>query len=258
MICKICSTAQAPFTKARLLSKYDVQYFKCPTCGFIQTEQPYWLDEAYTNVIAPSDVGAVSRASSLAETTAQYISLLFNSNGRFLDYGGGYGLFVRMMRDKGYDFFWYDKYAKNLLAKGFEAQDGEPFELVTAFEVFEHLYDPMNEIEKILTFSRNILFTTLIVPTPCPLPDKWSYYALETGQHVSFYSVRSLQIIAEKFKLRLHTTGGYLHLLTQENIPSFRFRFLTHEITWHLLRRWHARRSLHQADFVKITDGIYQ
>jgi hypothetical protein len=235
-----------------------VQYFKCPDCGFIQTEQPYWLDEAYRNVIAPSDVGAVSRASSLAETTAHYISLLFNGNGRFLDYGGGYGLFVRMMRDKGYDFLWYDKFAKNLLAKGFEAQDGEPFELVTAFEVLEHLYDPLAEMEKILRFSRSLLFSTLIVPTPCPMPEKWSYYALETGQHVSLYSLRSLQTLAEKSGLRLYSTGGYLHLMTPEKIPSLWFRLFTHKITWSLLRRWHARRSLHQADFEKITGGMYR
>ena len=258
MICKICSTTQTSFAKARLLSKYDVLYFKCPHCGFIQTEDPYWLDEAYANVIAPSDVGAVSRASSLAETTSHYISLLFNSDGRFLDYGGGYGLFVRMMRDKGFDFSWYDKYAKNLLARGFEASNGESFELVTAFEVLEHLHDPLSEIEKILSFSRNILFTTLIVPKPCPLPNQWSYYALETGQHVSFYSIRSLQIIAEKFKLRLHTSGGYLHLLTKEKIPPLMFRVLTNRIMWRLLRRFHARQSLHQADFAKFTSGMYQ
>jgi Methyltransferase domain len=257
MTCKICSTEQTTFARATLLSKYDVRYFNCPRCGFIQTENPYWLDEAYTNVIAPSDVGSVSRAWSLAETTAGHISLLFNANGKFLDYGGGYGLFVRMMRDKGYDFFWHDKYAKNLLAKGFEWRERKSFELVTAFELLEHLYEPLNEIKKILAFSRNLLFTTLIVPTPRPLPNQWPYYALETGQHVSFYSIRSLEIIAEKFNLRLHSTGGYLHLLTQDKISPFRLHVLNSSMAWRLLKRSYARPSLHQADFAKFTEGIY-
>jgi SAM-dependent methyltransferase len=257
MHCPICASEQTPCAKARLISKYDVQYFKCSGCGFIQTEAPYWLDEAYSDVIASSDVGAVSRAQSLAETTAQYISLLFNANGRFLDYGGGHGLFARHMRDRGYDFYWYDKYAKNLFTNGFEAHDGDTFDLVTAFEVFEHLVDPLAEIEKMLRFSRNLLFSTLLVPTPCPLPHTWSYFALETGQHISFYTLESLLIVAKRSGLFLHSVGGYLHLLTAEKIPFLRFRVLTSKALWGPLKGVFSRKSLHNADFRKLTDGLY-
>jgi hypothetical protein len=257
MICKICSTEQTPFAKARLLSKYDVQYFKCPKCGFIQTEEPYWLDEVYNSAIASSDVGAVSRTLSLGRTTAQYISLLFNPNARFLDFGGGHGLFARHMRDRGYDFYWYDKYAKNLFANGFEVPGDGTFGLVTAFEVFEHLPDPLAEIEKMLHYSKNLLFSTLLIPKPCPMPLEWPYFALETGQHISFYSLESLRIIAEKSGLFLHSTGGYLHLLTREKISSARFRFLTNKAVWELLRGFYARKSLQKDDFKKITNGMY-
>jgi 2-polyprenyl-3-methyl-5-hydroxy-6-metoxy-1,4-benzoquinol methylase len=257
MQCKICGSKQTAYAVERIISKYDIQYFRCPACGFIQTEEPYWLDEVYGSVIASSDVGAVSRTLSLGKTVAQYISLLFDANASFLDYGGGHGLFARHMRDKGYDFYWCDKYAKNVYANGFEAKEGQTFGLVTAFEVFEHLVDPLPEIEKMLGHSRNLLFSTLLVPASRPKPLEWSYFALETGQHISFYTLESLRIVAKKSGLFLHSVGGYLHLLTVERIPPLRFRVLTGKMLWGLLRGVYSRKSLNNPDFRKITNGLY-
>ncbi len=50
-------------------------------------------------------------------------------------------MFVRLMRDNGFDFYRSDRQCENLFAKGFEASlDVSPsYELLTAFEVFEHL-----------------------------------------------------------------------------------------------------------------------
>ena len=31
----------------KVLGKYDVAYYKCSNCESLQTETPYWLDEAY-------------------------------------------------------------------------------------------------------------------------------------------------------------------------------------------------------------------
>jgi 2-polyprenyl-3-methyl-5-hydroxy-6-metoxy-1,4-benzoquinol methylase len=257
MSCKICASEQKAYSRARIISKYDIQYFQCLKCGFIQTEQPYWLDEAYNSALASSDVGAVSRALSLGLTTANYISLLFDAEARFLDFGGGHGLFARHMRDKGYDFYWCDKYARNLFANGFEAQDGGNFGLVTAFEVFEHFIDPLAELEKMLCYSKNILFSTLLVPASGPMPHEWSYFALETGQHISFYTPESLGIMAKIYGLFLHSVGGYLHLLTANKISPLRIRFLTNKTLWKLVKGFYARKSLHDEDFRKITDGLY-
>lgn len=61
MKCKICNNLIENFDKAKVLNKYDVQYYRCPNCGFISTEEPYWLDEAYSSAIACTDIGLIMR-----------------------------------------------------------------------------------------------------------------------------------------------------------------------------------------------------
>ena len=55
----------------------------------------------------------------------------------------------------------------NLFAKGFEHKD-ESATLLTAFEVFEHLVDPVEVLDYMLTIAPNILLSTEIMPMPTP------------------------------------------------------------------------------------------
>ncbi|MGA9383362.1 MAG: methyltransferase domain-containing protein [Phormidium sp.] len=227
MKCKICQTDAIHFANARILDKYDIDYFKCENCGFVQTEEPYWLSEAYTNAIASSDVGLVFRNMQFSKITSNIIFSIFDHSSQFLDYGGGYGLFVRLMRDAGFDFYWYDKFCENIFAKGFVAfsEEGE-YELVTAFEVFEHFSNPLTEIQNILKFSRNIFFSTELLPEDNPKPGEWWYYSLQDGQHISIYTVKSLSILAEQMGLNFYSNGLNLHLITEKQIPEILFENL--------------------------------
>src|ERR1039458_28938 len=53
MSCKICSAPVDNWAHAEVLHKYQVSYFMCSVCGFVNTERPYWLNEAYSEPIAP-------------------------------------------------------------------------------------------------------------------------------------------------------------------------------------------------------------
>jgi hypothetical protein len=64
------------------------------------------------------------------------LHLLFGNKAQFVDYAGGYGVFVRLMRDVGFDFQWYDKYTQNLFSAGFEWDETSKVDAVTLFEVF--------------------------------------------------------------------------------------------------------------------------
>src|SRR5262245_19838963 len=158
-VCLICKQQSDVVFAARILNKYDAYYFKCSQCGFIQTEKPHWLGEAYQSAITSLDVGLVRRNLDLADVTEKIIDQNFEREGRFLDFAGGYGLFVRLMRDKGYNFFRQDKFCPNLFAANYDLNDLPPstkFELVTAFEVFEHLPDPCQEAKRMLELSDSV------------------------------------------------------------------------------------------------------
>ncbi len=215
--CKICQKNSVKIFSAKILNKYDVDYYHCQNCNFIQTQEPYWLAEAYSSAIAATDTGLMKRNEVLRDQASVVLFYLFNKDACFLDYAGGYGIFVRMMRDLGFNFFWEDKHCQNLLAKGFESSDNKSakYEVVTSFESFEHFVDPMTEIEEMLKRTDNILFTTALIPCD-KLPEKdWWYYSRDSGQHIIFYSVKTFSVIAQKFGLEFYT-NGFLHLLCKK------------------------------------------
>jgi len=213
MKCKICGLPATFFEEATVLKKYRVKYYWCENCGFMQTEKPYWLDEAYSKVIAQSDIGLIGRNLQMVAPTRKLILTCFDPMGKFIDYGGGYGIFTRLMRDQGFDFYRRDPLCENLFADGFDASPKIRYTLLTAWEVFEHLENPLAEIEEMLSYSSNLFFSTILLPTIPESLEQWWYYGLDYGQHIAFYSRKSLQIIAQKFGLKFHFSNGRLHFI---------------------------------------------
>lgn len=225
MDCKICHSQTREAFKHLVLNKHVVKYMHCPQCGFLNTEEPYWLEEAYAEPINLSDTGYVSRNIYLARRTLTIFSLLFGKKNIFLDYAGGYGLLTRLMRDYGLNFLWSDLYTANLFARGFEYKD-ECIRALTCFECFEHFSDPATELEKILAITKNIFFSTRLLPKEIPDPEQWDYYGFDHGQHVSFYSDCTLKFLAQKYKLNYYSDGKNLHLFTVRKYPYWLLRLV--------------------------------
>ena len=221
MNCKICNSPTRNLFRKQVLGRHKVDYFQCTACRFVQTEEPYWLDEAYSEAITKTDVGLVQRNEEFAPKTATVILALFPESKTYLDYGGGYGLFVRMMRDRGFDFYRSDPFCENMFARGFDADQAplKTFDLVTAFEVFEHLKNPLQDIDAMLRSGRNILFSTLLQPESENLEDWW-YLGLEHGQHVALYTRQALEHLAAKFGLHYYTNGSSLHLFSDQRFEK--------------------------------------
>jgi hypothetical protein len=246
--CRVCDGPAEPAFEATVLGRHRVRYFQCPACGYLETEEPTWLAEAYRDAINLQDTGLVDRNLRFADETALLLFHFFDPRGRFVDHAGGTGLFTRLMRDRGFDFRWLDPHATNVHARGFEAREDERgVELVTSFESLEHLVRPSEELGRILAMSRSVLVSTELLPAPRPAPGAWPYYGLEHGQHVGFFEARTLEALAARHGLRV-VPWGPLRLLTDRTLPATKLR-LVRALRRRLLRR--VRRempSLVQAD----------
>jgi hypothetical protein len=220
-------------------------------------KDPVWLGEAYSSAITASDVGLVDKNLWFAKVVVAIVSTLFDANGRFVDYGGGTGIFTRLMRDAGFDWYWFDHYCTNVFAKGYAAdiRDGGRYELQTAAELFEHPVDPMQTLAMLCELSPNILFTTRLLPDPPPRLEEWWYYDLEHGQHVSFFTRKSLRLLGEKFELHLTSNGENLHLFSRKKCSDITFKLITSSLFSSLVARVTSRKSLLPADFERIRTG---
>jgi hypothetical protein len=199
-----------------------VKYFRCPACDLIETEPPFWLDEAYSTAISALDTGAISRNLFCSRLATVVVRLLrVGRSERCLDYGGGHGVFTRMMRDIGYNFHWCDKYGQNLFARGFEGDPTTTFRFVTAFEVFEHLVEVRDELAAFFRPAHDFVLVGTVLHA---LPDKdWWYFVPETGQHTAFFSRQTMAYIGRTYGYQAICGKAYSLLIrNNKKIGAFR------------------------------------
>jgi hypothetical protein len=229
--------------KGTLLGTHEVTYYRCPACQFWCTEEPYWLDEAYTEAIDQVDQGLVQRNLTIARQLGVLLPRLF-PQGPYVDWAGGIGLLVRLMRDAGFDYYWDDKYAHNVLAQGFSWHDhdhdpgpdstgtgndqaGRPrgtAQFVSAIEVLEHTPEPLDFFRAVFdeTGAPALFFTECLHDGTSYDPDWW-YLLPDSGQHVSFFSAKTLQVIADILGLSL-VSWDSSHLLSKDPVDPKVFR----------------------------------
>jgi Methyltransferase domain len=227
IICRVCGSQASVWAKAVIRNKYEIGYFRCKECQTITTEEPYWLEEAYQSAINQSDTGYVMRNMNMASISLLLINA-YRLKGPLLDFGGGYGLITRMLRDKGHEIFLYDPYCSNIFAQSLalENLDGRHFALATCCEVMEHWKEPLLEFRRLAALTDNILVTTVTLPEPPPKPKEWWYYGLEHGQHLTLYSKKGLQYLAKTAGMNLYSNDKDIHFFSRKKHASMIFRVL--------------------------------
>ena len=226
--------------EAQVFHKYPAKYEVCEQCEFLRAQNPHWLEEAYSSAIAAADTGLVMRNVSLAFKVASTLYWVFGERGKgqYRDAAGGYGMLTRMMRDLGFNFYWSDAYCENLMARGFEYTPAlGPCEAVTAMEVMEHLTDPLTFVENTLKESGadSLIFTTELYEGAPPALDWW-YYTFPTGQHIGFFSQRTLKSIASRYGLKFFSANG-LHIFSRRSLSQSRLNWASHPLTARLSSR---------------------
>lgn len=243
--CPVCGQPERqPLFTQRLLQRHDVGYHLCPGCGLIQTDPPHWLDEAYTQAIADTDTGLLQRNLDNVRFLNFFLQAAVDPDGQVVDIAGGYGVLTRLLRDRGFRAYRSDKYCANLFAQGHEPPEGLQAEALLAFEVLEHVTDPVAFVAEAFERyrCRTLVLSTQTYGAEVP-PPGWWYYATETGQHISFFQRRTLERVAERLGCAYTRIHDGMHLFTLRPLPGLLRRVLTSRKlrnaaqAWYWLRR---------------------
>jgi hypothetical protein len=243
--CRLCGGATEVHFTELVLRKYSCRYLLCADCRSLQTEQPYWLEEAYSGgSIADSDTGVFLRAiNNLAVLCLSAWLLRVPKRAKVLDFGGGNGLLCRMLRDIGFDARLSDRYANNEIARGFNDL-GEIPNIVCSFEVAEHFPDPCAGMAEILGRGAPIA----IVGTEIyrEQAKDWWYISPHSGQHVFFYSHAGMRILAGQHGYFYERVGS-MHFFLKRPLSRMRSSLLWRALSPRVLRwvRAYLMLSLH-------------
>ncbi len=200
------------------LSGIPISYMFCNSCNFCFSPEIYtWqLQDFEKNIynseyiiIDPDYIEARPQAN-----TENLISMFphFPKPLRHLDYGGGDGLLAKLLCRSGWNSTSYDPFVN----KGVCIKQIGTFDLITAFEVFEHVPDAhvlMSNLRTLLAPGGVIIFSTLLSDNQIRPNQKltWWYAAPRNG-HISLFSKKSLQIITKQYGLNFGSFSNAFHI----------------------------------------------
>jgi hypothetical protein len=234
-ICAVCSGNTKFLFSFQVRGEHLASLQECLTCRFTFIANPHWLAESFSSELNDLDIGSVDRCLILADFVEVLIRFQKWSKLRFLDWGGGYGLLARIMRDRGLDFGSHDMYTRPLFVEQSEISESDTFELVTMSEVALHLTDPVPVFKKILESTNTLVFTAVIAPNK--IPNDWWYLMPDTGQHVGIYHQETLEALANQLGVRITSDGRFFHVLHRERLGIkshlvIKFRPLVFAFAW--------------------------
>lgn len=212
---KSCTEAQGVHLP---LCGVPIYYRRCGACEYTWApEFREWPDQDFLNYIYNEDYIHVDPdyLTVRPEGNAASVAKLFGHERariRHLDYGGGNGSLSSLLAQQGWDTTSYDPFPGD----GTSAESLGKFNLITSFEVFEHVPDPnilMASLRMLMDDSEClVLFSTLasegnIVPRGRL---NW-WYASPRNGHISLFSIRSLAVLAEKYGLGFRSFNATTH-----------------------------------------------
>jgi len=197
-------------------------YYYCVNCGFcFAPEICAWPQPMFKARIYNADYELIDPdyLEKRPKENAQSLNKWFSpSEIQHLDYGGGNGELSRLLRSKGWASTSFDP-----MSSPEKPPHGEKYNLISAFEVFEHHPSPkkmMEELDELLAPDGMIFFSTLISDHEDIRPGalNWWYAAPRNG-HISLYSKQALELLGRQFNLRFHSFSSQTHCYSRGDAP---------------------------------------
>lgn len=200
------------------LSGVPIYYALCKDCGFCFAPQMCeWPREKFSALIYNESYVLVDPDYILErpQANAEYLLQLLGSSARgvrHLDFGGGQGLLSDLLRDSGWDSSSFDPFVDEQV----EPATLGKFDLITAFEVFEHVPDVrhlVSELRRLIADNGVLLFSTLLSDGEiAPMKRLTWWYASPRNGHISLHSQRSLTRLVSDSGFALHSFTPNLHV----------------------------------------------
>ncbi|MGQ5524746.1 class I SAM-dependent methyltransferase [Chitinimonas sp. PSY-7] len=220
-----------PSGKFLRFSGVAIYYARCDTCGFcFAPEIAKWglrefEEKIYNDEYVVVDPGCLD--SRPRENAKDIISFIRNEGSiNHLDYGGGNGLLSRLLRDAGWRSTSFDPF----FDKNVGLDQLGRFNLITAFEVFEHVpnvRDLMSDLTSLISSDGIIFFATLLSDGNIVPNQRLSWwYASPRNGHISLFSRESLRRLAEKNGFNFLSFSEGFHAYYRE-VPSWAKHIIT-------------------------------
>lgn len=215
-----CLLCRIPMNK--YLYKNGYWIYRCPRCHLGETdlkkEYDVFVKEFYSQGYYEGDPTRSAYASYEADkplivrNMKKFLSFISakKPKGKLLDVGCAFGYFVELAISQGYDAYGFDasrfaaKTASELVGKS-RIKEGTiqsvsypkgSFDVITLFDVFEHLQDPLNDMKKLSSLLKKdgvILIATGDTKSIAAriFQRRWTFYI--PPQHIFFFHRRNVR-----------------------------------------------------------------
>jgi 2-polyprenyl-3-methyl-5-hydroxy-6-metoxy-1,4-benzoquinol methylase len=207
-------------------------------CSRIPTEEE--LVDHYNTIYPRNDYLSpitVKRYNELLDDFERY-----RKTGRLLDVGCGVGYFLTEAKKRGWEVYGTE-YTEDAICiceqRGINTKKGklnaawyekESFDIVTSFEVIEHIYNPREEVKNINQVLRKgglFYFTTPNFNAIERFILKEQYNVIQYPEHLSYYTKKTIHYLLTKNgfqRKRLQTTGiSFTRIKTSRNKKNIDF-----------------------------------